>query len=1170
MKDSIAKTDDLLPTAADGRPVAPRPAGPAAANDPSIAPWRRGLRVHAAGHRLEERIMLDAAGAVAFDAATDTGTPVANDADGRGDAPDIGREPQAATAAGDAEADAGSGTATRRDIVVVDTSIGDHADLLADLDGADDPDAWYTDPASGAERFDTVQDGRAVTVYRVDGAAHGIDGVTAVLRHESGADALHVLSHGSTAAIAIGGERLDASTLGDHADALAVWGDALAADGDILLYGCDTGGTEAGRAFVDAFAAATRGDVAASDDPSGHARHGGDWELEVREGSIESTLVVGDDAAEAFDALLASSPTASLDVPAEAFVNESFSFTVTVDNTGTDPGYEPYVELFAEPGVTLDGASFLGASVDLGTVYTWDASANSGAGAWMDGATEVTEHPLNADALTLPGDPGIDGMQWVTVEFPFGSFVPDQPAAVLAVDATLAKVDGAVVGTPLAIRAQAGFEYGEDAFDNPATDAAVVGGLVSGTVTPTVLEIDKEARSEQWNAVGDEDEHATGPNNPITWTITVDIADGETVNDVVIEDLLGGDIHYAGTPVSVTVDGASSGQVVVPATAGVDAANALEVRFASVTGTSSAADIVIEYEGYIPDTDAAGNPILTPAGGAADTPVPNTVSIDADHDGNALPAESADHEIRPLALATQKHVTILDSAGNASGRDTTIPGDILEWRLEVQVSDYFSLEGFSLTDTFGDGQLYIDGSSRIDVFENGNGDSFAIDEASFLTESAIDPATGLTTLVYAVSDQLDARTATEPSVDGRLDGDLAGGDTTRTDKTTFVVTFQTRVQESFAHPEVFGASENDSVDVGDRLENAERVDATIVAGSAVSDASSAAVIVSSPEASKSIYAIDGDTDGFDPNDPELAPGQSVTYRITVELPTNDIESLVVTDYLPLPVFAVPGDYTYAGSAADPAGGFFSGVDDVPAAGTFGFGPATDPLDFPSGFFDLDASDELIVVDPTTNAAANSVEWAFRPFSQDGSSGGTIDLLFTTNTQDVRFTDGLNLTNQALVGYDNTNNPQDAVTEIVQIETLSPELSLTKGIVGLSPSSNGTLAHPTSGTDAGPAGVSFAAPDPASPGYASDPAFTGTFDSAALAATPIDADATGSTPATSCASPSSSRTRAGSGRPTSCSRTPCRKGSPCPRRAPGTSRRRSPTAPSCRRAARCST
>ncbi|WP_129139169.1 DUF4347 domain-containing protein [Modicisalibacter coralii] len=118
--------------------------------------------------------------------------------------------------------------------------------------------------------------------------------------------AIHLVSHGSTGAITLGGVAIDGEGLEASAPALAGIGSALSADGDILLYGCDVGADERGRDFVDRFASLTGADVAASDDATGATALGGDWDLEVASGTIEASDA-GIDADNGFTGLLASS-----------------------------------------------------------------------------------------------------------------------------------------------------------------------------------------------------------------------------------------------------------------------------------------------------------------------------------------------------------------------------------------------------------------------------------------------------------------------------------------------------------------------------------------------------------------------------------------------------------------------------------------------------------------------------------------------------------------------------------------------------------------------------------------------------------------------------------------------------------------------------------------------
>ncbi len=118
--------------------------------------------------------------------------------------------------------------------------------------------------------------------------ADGVDQISEVLQGYTGLSAVHVVSHGSTGGLRLGSARLDASALDEYADRLATWGDALVADGDLLLYGCRAAEGEDGAGFVARLADLTGADVAASDDATGGGELGGDWSLEHYTGPIEA------------------------------------------------------------------------------------------------------------------------------------------------------------------------------------------------------------------------------------------------------------------------------------------------------------------------------------------------------------------------------------------------------------------------------------------------------------------------------------------------------------------------------------------------------------------------------------------------------------------------------------------------------------------------------------------------------------------------------------------------------------------------------------------------------------------------------------------------------------------------------------------------------------------
>lgn len=103
--------------------------------------------------------------------------------------------------------------------------------------------------------------------------------------------AIHLVSHGSSGSLSLGSLTLDNGNLHDHAVTLAKIGEALTADGDLLLYGCNVASGEAGQAFIAALAEATGADVAASDDLTGNTAQGGDSVLEAFTGSIENAAL---------------------------------------------------------------------------------------------------------------------------------------------------------------------------------------------------------------------------------------------------------------------------------------------------------------------------------------------------------------------------------------------------------------------------------------------------------------------------------------------------------------------------------------------------------------------------------------------------------------------------------------------------------------------------------------------------------------------------------------------------------------------------------------------------------------------------------------------------------------------------------------------------------------
>ena len=138
-----------------------------------------------------------------------------------------------------------------------------------------------------SEQLQTNAD-RDIKIFVIDSRENGIEQVSGILDYFENVAAVHLISHGSAGALFLGNSKLNVQQLKTNQQQLKRWGNALSANGDLLLYGCNVAEGDLGLEFVEELAAATDADVAASNDLTGNALLGGDWDLEATIGVIES------------------------------------------------------------------------------------------------------------------------------------------------------------------------------------------------------------------------------------------------------------------------------------------------------------------------------------------------------------------------------------------------------------------------------------------------------------------------------------------------------------------------------------------------------------------------------------------------------------------------------------------------------------------------------------------------------------------------------------------------------------------------------------------------------------------------------------------------------------------------------------------------------------------
>ena len=477
----------------------------------------------------------------------------------------------------------------------------------------------------------------AFEIRFLDANENGVTQISELLAASEGSyDAIHIFSHGDEGEVQLGNSTLSADNLDRFTESLASWADALTEDADLLFYGCELAGNQSGESLMQTISAVTGADVAASDDLTGNAEQGGDWELEFAIGTVEATAL---SATQWQGVLATAAPTVTLDVPPEDFINEPFQFTATFENASpTDAGFAPFIDLSAPPGFDITGASFLGASVTLFNAGTFDASGNL-----VDASGNPATHPLTDLPVT-----GTPGETLYVAELPFGSFAPGQEPATITFDAVPNSSNGAMVGVPLDLDATGGFAFGCDAQDNAATDPPIIGPTVTDTFTPQVIDLVKTSDAP-------EGETATGPNFPMTYTLTVDVANGETITALDIIDTLPDSFVYLGGTLTVDASAATASSGVTTSDQPVAGAaqnapdNDFLVEVGSVTGSAADNDIVVQYTIFIDQFDANGNPVINALSGG-DVLAINDSSVTGTYLGLTVGDDDALH--RPRAFPT--------------------------------------------------------------------------------------------------------------------------------------------------------------------------------------------------------------------------------------------------------------------------------------------------------------------------------------------------------------------------------------------------------------------------------------------------------------------------------------------------------------------------------------
>ena len=376
---------------------------------------------------------------------------------------------------------------------------------------------------------------------------------------------------------------------------------------------------------------------------------------------------------------------------------------------------------------------------------------------------------------------------------------------------------------------------------------------------------------------------------------------------------------------------------------------------------------------------------VTPGGGAAG----GTFSLDCS--GSPVTGGSTtddivvsfDYYIRPSTLdtaqcpvggntrANAKHLTVEKGVSSP----LIVPGDILTFTVGFEISVDATLTTLTLEDTLPDGLDFLENTVTLD-FDQASGGLTSPADFTFNVSG------GVTTINY------DLR-----ALNGR---DFPSN-------TTGTLTYQAEVLESYAAD---GSTGNEPLLAADTLGGAGATATYSTAGGATdcTDGTDAQVQVRPVSGEKQLVAIEGAAPG---NPVQVTPGDDVTYRIILNVPSGDTQDIVLEDFFPLPVFDVDT-----------------------------LNPATD-ISVVSGPTPSSV---------TTNSAQNSVRLLLPDVGSDPSSPQTLAYDLTLEVGDDPFADGLILSNLFQHGTKNTANTVADDVQVVAFTVRTPELTLDKKAV----------------------------------------------------------------------------------------------------------------------------
>jgi uncharacterized repeat protein (TIGR01451 family) len=928
-----------------------------------------------------------------------------------------------------------------------------------------------------------------VQVVLIDPNRDGISQVTQALQGRSDLKSIQFLTYGSAGQIELGNAPVTADALAAAKQQVASWSDHLASNADIEFWGCDVGQGASGQQFVDTVHALTGAQVGASTDATGAASFGGNWTLERTTGALAVGSPFSEAAVAAYQGVL-DTPVPSVSfvsgtVPHDVLLGGTFTETVQFQNTAANAaGYGPFIDLYvpsdSAENVTLTSATYLGTAV---TVDKVTLSTNVPGHVGTLGAL----HPLALDSsgnplfVAAPGGYQAGDSMYV-LQLPFGSYTPGEPAAQIQLTFSVAnttELSSMHGGQALNISAIGGFQYGADPLNNPATDPSIRGTTGTASVTNSgdgLVTASTQVSLIDVSATTDlhEGETATGPDFPFDYVITLQpasVTQADPMQNVTFTFTLPDQVKYTGGTISFTEPSGVHGTATFNPKAGSvgGAGGTVTITFSSLGTDASNTPTLIKIPVFVPQFDASGASVLGTAG------QPRTIDTTAiyqytgswtavtgslDHGAGAqtISGDSSTNTESTSFVAKSLAIQVTDDAPGGN----IVPGQVVGYSINFQVSDYYSLSQLNIADLIGDGVSLLApadvgyATPALSLTTGGSTRSFSFGDASNNVEKTINGQSvaesgsngsnwsytrddtgatanpGATSLTFDVSQLIEANLG-GTAFAGVLQGGAVNGSGGPTQGT---ITFKAKVLDKYTN-----ANSGNSVREKDSIADVVTTQGTSAAvvtvdnvahtitgtNGTVTDDSTVSNEVAPGQLVLQVVAVNGQTADLT----DIKPGDTVTYAMTYQLNSGDYGNLDLTAYLPLPVFSTTDPLSNGGNVSTFT---MDSADAFPTAGAY---KLVNPL----------SGENTPTV--TTNGTANSISFNFGDRDDPTNAAGQkVVVYFSAVVSNKPFANGLQLTTQGGSTYTNAEGQTLAAAAIKQVPLEEPELATKTGIVSI--------------------------------------------------------------------------------------------------------------------------